>query len=130
MASSPGLQAGGESGGMQGRRPGTETHRVFRARPGRKSFFKFGDPRAGGQPVRAQGLDHGLNIGFINGLVPVRQESFSYRRSTLDGQHFTACRSYSHHFCSSGSRPLGRYYPELFSGRSFSFDQRLQLFRG
>src|SRR6185437_12326392 len=64
------------------------------------------------------------------GLVPIRQQGFSYRRSTLDGQRFTACRSYSHRdSCSSGSRPLGRYYPELLRGRTFRFEQALQLFR-
>ena len=131
MASSPAFKSGSKSGRMQGGRAGTETHRMSGARPGRKSFFKLGDLGAGGQPVRAQGIDHCLNIGFINRLVPVRQESFSYRRSAVDGQQLHGLPELQSSLFRFQARARFAGTTRSFSaGRDLALDQSPQLFRG
>ncbi len=98
MASSPAFRPAAKAAACSAAVPELKLTACLAPSPGGKGFLKLGDPRARGQPVGAQGLDHRLNVGFINRLVPVRQESLPDRRSAVDGQHFTACRSYGHHW--------------------------------
>ncbi len=39
-----------------------------------EGFLKFSDLGPGGQPIGAQHIDHGLNVGLVDRLPPVRKK--------------------------------------------------------
>ena len=88
----PRPQSGGKRRTVQCRGARTEADCVPRPDPLCKPFFKLGDLRSCGQPVRFQNLNHRLHIGVIQTLPPVWQQSFPHGFSPMDGECFQLCR--------------------------------------